>query len=153
MSTEPKTKVTAASVAKFLDSIEDEVQRKDCQVVVEMMRKATGVPPKMWGGSIVGFDTYHYMGKSRCEGDWFVTGVSPRKQALALYVFGGWLYSPDLLQKLGKHSLGKGCLYIKRLADVEVPVLKKLIDNSVRSAKKQIQAGAADFRGKKKERK
>jgi hypothetical protein len=150
MSSEIKTKLTNASVTKFLDSLEDEDQRRDTQAVVKMMRTATGIPPKMWGSSIIGFDTYHYIGKSGREGDWFITGISPRKQALTLYVFGGWEQSAELLQKLGKHSLGKGCLYVKRLADVEVSVLKKLIDHSVKSARKQIQAGAADLSKKKK---
>jgi hypothetical protein len=140
---EVKTKVSDASVAEFLNSIRDETQRKDCQTLVDMMRRTTGTQPKMWGSSIIGFDTYHYVGKSGREGDWFLTGVSPRKQALTLYVLGGWEQNAGLLQKLGKHSLGKGCLYIKRLADVEVPVLKKLIDQSVKSARKQALADAA----------
>ena len=144
MKTEPKTKVTDASVAKFVDAIKDEEQRRDCQAVVEMMKRTTGAKPKMWGSSIVGFDSYHYIGRS-CEGDWLLTGLSPRKEALTLYIFGGWDHDPGLLQKLGKHSLGKGCLYIKRLSDVHVPVLKKLIEHSVKRAKKQIQAGAANM--------
>jgi len=153
VSSEIKTKVTDASVTKYIDSIEDESQRKDCQTIMEMMRTATGVQPKMWGTSIIGFDTYHYVGKSGREGNWFLAGVSPRKQALTLYVFGGWDQNPSMLQKLGKHSLGLGCMYIKRLADVQVPLLKKLIDDSVKSARKQIQAGAADMSKKTKKQK
>jgi hypothetical protein len=143
MSTELKTKVTDASVAKFLDSIKDEEQRKDCRAIADLMKTATGVQPKMWGTSMIGFDTYHYVGKSGREGDWFLIGLSPRKQALTLYVFGGWDDNPAMLQKLGKHSLGVGCLYIKKLAEVQMPVLKKLIDHSVKNARKRIQAGAA----------
>jgi hypothetical protein len=141
---EPQTKVTDASVTKFLDGIKVEEQRRDCQAVIKMMKHATGAKPKMWGSSIVGFDSYHYVGKS-CEGDWLLTGVSPRKETLALYIFGGWDKDPSMLQKLGKHSLGKGCLYIKRLSDVHIPSLTKLIEHSVKRAKKQIQAGAADM--------
>ena len=153
MNAELKTKVTEASVVKFLNSIEDESQRKDSQAIVQMMRSATGVQPKLWGSSIIGFDTYHYVGKSGREGDWFLTGISPRKQALTLYVFGGWDQNPAILKKLGKHSLGMGCLYIKRLADVQLPILKKLIDDSVKSARKQIRAGAADQSKKKSKQK
>lgn len=144
MKREPQTKVTDASVTKFLDGIKDQERRTDCLTVVEMMQQATGAKPRMWGSSIVGFDSYHYVGKS-CEGDWLLTGLSPRKEALTLYIFGGWDKDPSLLQKLGKHSLGKGCLYIKRLSDVHIPSLNRLIQYSVKRAKKQVQAGAANM--------
>ncbi len=150
----PQTKVTDASVTKFLNGIKDEDMRTDCQAVVQMMKKATGAEPRMWGSSIVGFDSYHYVGKS-CEGDWLLVGLSPRKEALTLYIFGGWDKDPGMLKKLGKHSLGKGCLYVRRLTDVNVPALKQLIQHSIKRAKKQIQAGAADMtkkEGKQKKR-
>ena len=140
MTTELKTKVTDASVTRFLNEIADESQRTDCRTVVDMMRKATGKEPRMWGSSIVGFDSYHYVGKSGREGDWFLAGVSPRKQALTLYVLGGWEKDPELLKQLGKHSLGVGCLYIKRLADIKIPALTKLIQQSVQQARKLAEA-------------
>jgi Domain of unknown function (DU1801) len=136
---ELKTKVNAASVKKFLDSVPDEAQRKDAYVLFNMLKKATKTEARMWGDSIVGFGTYHYVGKSGREGDWFVTGLSPRKQNLTLYMLGGWEPHKALLAKLGKHTLGKGCLYIKRLEDVDTSVLNKLIVAGVKDAKKQTQ--------------
>ena len=124
---EPKTKVNDASVKKFLEEVPDEKKREDSFVLLEMMRKVTGKEPKMWGPSIVGFDSYHYRGKSS-EGNWMIAGFSPRKQNLTLYMMSGWDHHKDLLKKLGKHSLGKGCLYIKRLEDADQVVLKELID-------------------------
>ena len=130
-----KTQVNDASVTQFLDSVEDEQKRQDAQVLLELLQKATRQVPKMWGDSIVGFGSYHYLGRSGREGDWFVAGFSPRKQNLTLYMLGGWEQEPELLAQLGKHSLGKGCLYIKRLDDVKTPVLKKLIAASLKRAK------------------
>jgi hypothetical protein len=140
--TELKTKVNKASVTKFLDSISDDAKRTDSYTIVEMLRKATQTEPKMWGDSIVGFDDYHYVGKSGREGDWLLAGMSARKQTLTLYMLGGWEHNAELLAKLGKHSLGKGCLYIKRLDDVNMPVLKRLIAESLKRAKKLAQAEA-----------
>jgi hypothetical protein len=139
---ELKTKVTEASVNKFVDSLADEAKRKDSHSLFEMMQKATQNEAKMWGDSIVGFGDYHYVGKSGREGDWFLAGFSPRKQTLTLYMLGGWEQHDELLAKLGKYSLGKGCLYIKRLDDVDVSVLNKLIVEAVVRAKKQAQADA-----------
>jgi hypothetical protein len=132
---ELKTKVNDASVSKFLASLPDDQQRQDSQTLLAMLQTATKAQPKMWGDSIVGFGSYHYVGKSGREGDWFVAGFSPRKQNLTLYMLGGWEPDTDLLAKLGKHSLGKGCLYIKRLDDVNQPALKKLIASALRRAK------------------
>lgn len=140
--TELKTKVNNASVTKFLDSIPDEAQRADAHTIFELMQKATKAEPKMWGDSIVGFGTYHYVGKSGREGDWYVAGFSPRKGNLTLYMLGGWAAETELLAKLGKHSLGMGCLYIKRLADVDKPVLKKLIDKGLKRAKELVKEEA-----------
>jgi hypothetical protein len=139
---ELKTKVNKGSVTKFIESIPDEAKREDSRVIVEMLRQATKEEPKMWGSSIVGFGTYHYVGKSGREGDWLLAGMSPRQQSLTLYILGGWEYHVELLAKLGKHSLGKGCLYIKRLDDVKLPVLKRLIAEALKRAKKLAQAEA-----------
>jgi hypothetical protein len=139
---ELKTKVTQGSVQEFLDSIEEEAKRKDTYMLFNMMQKATKNEARMWGDSIVGFGDYHYVGKSGREGDWFLAGLSPRKQTLTLYMLGGWEEHHELLAKLGKHSLGKGCLYIKRLEDVDLAVLNKLIVEAVKRAKKQAQADA-----------
>lgn len=140
---ELKTKANEASVTKFLDSISDEKKRHDAYKVMELMQKATGAQPKMWGSSIVGFGDQHLVYDSGRELDWFIAGFSPRKQNLTLYGTGsGWDAHPELLENLGKHSMGKGCLYIKKLDDVNVPTLKKLIGESVKSGKKQAQAQA-----------
>ena len=142
MKTEQKTRVTDASVEEFLDAISDESQRGDCRAVVDLMSRATGEEPTMWAGGIIGFGRYHYCGKSNREGDWFFVGISPRKQALTFYLMGG--FDHDLLQQLGKHTLGKGCLYIKRLSDVDVSVLEKLIVASVRSIREELKGEAGD---------
>ncbi len=135
MASDVKTKVTAASVTQFIDNLPDEGKRADAQVLLDLMQKATKAEPKMWGDSIVGFGTYHYVGKSGREGDWFVAGFSPRKQNLTLYMLGGWAEQTELLAKLGQHSLGMGCLYIKRLDAVNGPVLKRLIAAALKHAK------------------
>ena len=140
--TELKTRVNKASVTRFLESISDDAQRTESHTIVKMLRTATKAEPKMWGSSIVGFDSYHYVGKSGREGDWLLAGMSPRKQTLTLYMLGGWDHNAELLAKLGKHSLGKGCLYIKRLDDVNLPVLKRLIADSLKRAKTLAQAEA-----------
>ena len=139
---EVKTKATKGSVTNFLDSIAEEAKRKDSYTLFTMMKKATKNEARMWGDSIVGFGDYHYVGKSGREGDWFLAGLSPRKQTLTLYILGGWEHHDALLAKLGKYSLGKGCLYIKRLADVDLSILNKLIVAAVQRAKKQAQADA-----------
>lgn len=139
---ELKTKVTESSVNEFLDSIADEAKRKDTYLLFEMMQKATKNEARMWGDSIVGFGEYHYVGKSGREGDWYLAGLSPRKQNLTIYVLGGWEQHEELLAKLGKHSLGKGCLYIKRLNDVDMSILNKLIVEAVQRAKEQAQEDA-----------
>ena len=139
---ELKTKVNEASVTEFLDSITDEVKRTDSYVILEMLQHATKTEPKMWGSSIIGFGVYHYVGKSGREGDWFLAGFSPRKQSLTFYMLGGWEQQTALLAQLGKHSLGKGCLYVKRLEDVNMSILKRLMAESVKRAKKLAQAEA-----------
>jgi hypothetical protein len=129
---ENKTKPTKAGVTAFLDSVEDRQKRADCRKVAAMMRRATGKRAKMWGPSIVGFGTYHYKYDSGREGDFMLTGFSPRKQALTVYVMPGFSRYEALMKKLGKYKTGKSCLYIKRLADVDERVLEQLIGKSVK---------------------
>ena len=124
---ELKTKKNEASVEEFLNAIPDETPRQDCFTVLELMKKATKAEPKMWGGSIIGLGEYHYKYESGRENDWFQMGFSPRKQNLALYLMGGLEAHRESLAKLGKHKTGKGCLYINKLADVDVKVLKDMI--------------------------
>jgi hypothetical protein len=132
---ELKTKKTDASVTGFLSAV-DEKRRADAATIAELMQKATGAPPKLWGTSIVGFGDRHYKYASGREGDWFLTGFSPRKANLTLYVLNGFPGQAELLEKLGKHKQGKGCLYINSLEDVHLPTLKKLIAGAVKHAKK-----------------
>lgn len=132
---ELKTKPTQASVKEFLNQIPDEERRADCVAVAKIMEEVTGEKPKMWGPSIVGFGTYHYKYASGREGDWMVTGFSPRKKDLTLYIMMGFDKHPELMEQLGKHSTGKSCLYIKRLSDIHIPTLKKLIRGSVKELK------------------
>jgi hypothetical protein len=132
MAYETKTKPTGQSVAEYLATIEDEQKRKDSAVLVRPMTKVTGKRPKMWGSTVVGFGQYHYVYDSGHEGDACLTGFSPRKAEFSIYLMGG--YMPEaarrhtaLLGKLGKHRMGKGCLYVKRLSDVDVGVLEELV--------------------------
>lgn len=133
---ELKTKPTKESVSKFLRAIQDEATRKDCQLLTKIMKEATGAQPKMWGPSIVGFGTYHYVYASGREGDWFLTGFSPRKQNLTLYIMSGFDEYEDLLGRLGKHKKSVSCLYVRSLGDLDLSVLKRLIRASVRHMKK-----------------
>ena len=128
---ELKTKQNAQSVDEFLKAIPDERRRKDCFTVLELMKKATDKEPKMWGEAIVGFGAYHYKYASGREGDWFLTGFSPRKQNLTLYIMSGFEEYDDLLNKLGKHKTGKACLYINKLEDIDLSVLQELVTKSV----------------------
>ena len=132
---ELKTKVNDASVTTFLNSVADEQKRNDCFEILKMMQQITKEEPKMWGASIVGFGSYHYKGKSGREGDWMLTGFSPRKQNLTLYLMGGFDTHADLLNNLGKFTTGAGCLYIKTLDDVDKKVLKELVQASVKRMK------------------
>jgi len=126
-----KTKMTDENVTAFLHKIDDEKRREDCFTIVDLMREATGAEPKMWGAAIIGFGDSRYTLSDGSQNDWFVIGFSPRKANLTLYVgLGGDDFSP-LLNKLGKHTTGKGCLYIKKLSDVDMPTLKAIIEQSV----------------------
>ena len=126
-----KTKPTELSVAAFIDAITDPTRRADAKTLVKLMQDAAGEKPKMWGPSIVGFGSYHYRYDSGREGDMPLIGFSPRKAATVLYNMTGFSDSEALLAKLGRHTTGKGCLYIKRLADVDQKVLEALTAKSV----------------------
>ena len=128
---ELKTQPTDQSVIDFLNSVSHEKRRKDCFKVLALMQEVTGKEPVMWGSSIVGFGRYHYKYASGREGEWFVTGFAPRKQALTLYIMSGFSEYEGLLDKLGKHTTGKACLYIKKLEDVDMKVLRELIEKSI----------------------
>ncbi len=133
---ELKTKKTKDSVPAFLSKIEDSETRKDCKTLLGLMEAATGAKAKMWGSSIVGFGDYHYKSPATGrEGDWFTMGYAPRKGTLTLYLMSGVHSHEALLGKLGEHKTGKGCLYIKRIGDVDGAVLKKLIRESAKAAK------------------
>ena len=131
-----KTAPTRASVTEFMNSIDDPQMREDAREVAAMMRQSTGKRAKMWGPSIVGFGTYHYKYASGREGDFMITGFSPRKQALTVYIMPGFSKFDALMKKLGKYKTGKSCLYIKRLTDVDANVLQRLIDESVKYMRK-----------------
>lgn len=124
---ELKTKKTDQPVEAFLENIADERMRADCFAVLELMKEATGEKPVMWGDGIVGFGSYRYKYGSGHEGEWFLTGFSPRKQNLTLYVMSGFGEYAELLKQLGPYKTGKSCLYIKRLEDVDAVILLKLI--------------------------
>lgn len=126
-----KTKPTNQSVEEFLNTIADESRRRDCFAVLALMKAVTRAEPKMWGDSIVGFGSYHYKYASGHEGDWFLTGFSPRKRDLTLYIMAGFDRYGALLEKLGKFKTGKSCLYIKKLDDVDRQVLQELVRQSV----------------------
>jgi len=126
-----KTKKNQASVQQFLASVEDEKRRKDARAVLRLMREITGEKPAMWGRSIVGFGSYHYRYASGREGDWMLTGFSPRKQALTLYIMDGFDGHEDLMTKLGKYKTGKSCLYVKSLEHIDMDVLRELVTESV----------------------
>lgn len=128
---EIKTQKTKASVKDFLDSIEDETKRRDAKAVDKLMREVTGEKPQMWGPTIVGYGQYHYVYASGREGDWMQVGFSPRKAALTLYIMPGFERYDGLMQKLGKYTTGKSCLYLKKLADVDMEVLRELVAASV----------------------
>jgi len=129
-----KTVENKGSVAGFIKSVPDEGRRKDCETVAAMMEAVTKDKPAMWGSSIVGFGKQRYKYATGREGEWFKAGFSPRKDNLTLYLVGGFEQYKDLMEKLGKHTTGKSCLYIKRLEDVDQKVLKQLIARSVKSA-------------------
>lgn len=135
-----KTIENNESVERFLNTVTDETKRQDCFEIIEMMKQVTGLTPKMWGTAIVGFGSYHYKYESGHEGDMCLIGFSPRKQNFALYVGAGNENIQQLLRKLGKHKTGKGCLYINKLVDVDINMLKKIFKTSFDNAKKEHNA-------------
>jgi hypothetical protein len=132
---ELKTRVNDASVTDFLSSVEEEQKRKDSFEILKLMKQVTKEDAKMWGTSIIGFGSYHYKGASGREGDWMLIGFSPRKQNITLYIMPGFERYQELMKRLGKHSTGKSCLYIKRLSDVDMDVLKELMTESLKVMK------------------
>jgi hypothetical protein len=134
---ELKTKETNASVADFLNAIADEKIREDCKKIARLMQKATGAKPKMWGASIVGFGNRHVKSAAGREVDWMEIGFAPRKQNLTLYLNIGEGWDEDLLSQLGKHKVGMGCLYFKRLSDVDEKKLTELIEKSVENIRRK----------------
>ncbi len=134
---ELKTKQNDASVDAFVDTVADQKRKADLIAVMEMLERVTGCPPKMWGTSMIGYDSYDYTYESGRSGTWFVTGVSPRKQALTVYIMQGFGAYDDLMAKLGKYKTGKSCLYIKKLEDIDMKVLEKLARESVKWMRKK----------------
>lgn len=128
---ELKTKPTGEDVRSFLEGVEHEGRREDAFALLAIMQNVTGEAPRMWGPSIVGFGDYHYRYESGREGDWFLTGFSPRKQNLSLYIMAGFDRYDGLLSRLGKFKTGKSCLYVNKLADIDQAVLQELIADSV----------------------
>jgi hypothetical protein len=134
---EPKTRATNASVAAFLDGIADEQRRADSKAVAKLMQRLTGAKPKLWGTNIVGFGSYRHVYASGRAGDWPLAAFSPRAQALTLYLMPGFADRDPLMAKLGTFKTGKSCLYVKRLADVDLTVLEKLVAKSVDAVRKK----------------
>ena len=143
--TENKTQRTTASVAGFLAAIADPQRKRDAKVLAALMRKTTGERPAMWGASIVGYGVTTYQGRNGRTVDWFPVGFSPRKAALAVYLMGGLKANANLLAELGPHTVGGGCLYLRRLEEIDTKVLARLIKrshNMNRGVTKQVSTGA-----------
>lgn len=134
--TKAKTVVTTKTVASFVKTIEDKLRQADCLSIIEIMKQETGFEPKMWGPAIIGFGTYHYKYESGHEGDAPLVGFSPRKSEFALYIanFDG---KAALLEKFGKHKTAKACVYIKKVSDIDIAILKKLVIGSVKYYQKK----------------
>ena len=132
---ENKTQKTGASVEEFLSSVENRTRREDGFRVLQLMQEVTGLEPEMWGPSMVGFGDHHYRYESGREGDIFLTGFRPRKQSLSLYIMTGFDGYDGLLSRLGKHRTGASCLYINKLADVDMDVLRELVQQSFEHAR------------------
>ena len=136
-----KTAPNDADPRAFIASVEDEQKRQDCEALLEIMTEITGQEPKMWGDSIVGFGSYHYVYASGRGGDWLLTGFAPRKRDLTLYIMSGLDHHDEQLEQLGKHKIGKSCLYVKRLSDIDLDVLRELIRRSVSMLKRRWGSG------------
>jgi hypothetical protein len=137
---ELKTKQTKESVTAFIAAVEDESKRKECRELLKIFKEVTKTTPSIWGNGVVGYGTYHYKSeRSKQEGDWYLTGFSPRKQNLTIYIMLGFAKYPDLMKKLGKYKNSGACLYINKLADVYMKVLKELLSCSFRDMKEKYQ--------------
>jgi len=134
---ENKTKPTDASVDDYIEAIESEERRNDCRILVKLMTMVTRHKPVMWGPSIVGFGSYHYKYDSGREGDFFLTGFSSRKGETSVYLVGSGSDRENLLKRLGKHKMGKACLYIRKLRDIDLIILEQLISGSVAEVKRR----------------
>ena len=142
---ENKTKPTDASVESYIAAIDDESRRKDCEALVKLMTKATKQKAKMWGSGIVGFGSYHYKYDSGREGDSCLTGFSSRKGNISVYLVANFSGQDELLSKLGKHKMGKACLYIRKLSDIDLKVLEQLVVGSVAEVRRRhVQAQSGD---------
>ncbi|MGP1281894.1 MAG: DUF1801 domain-containing protein [Parasphingopyxis sp.] len=126
-----KTKPTEKSPADFIDAVEPDWKREDAKTVCALMERLSGEKPRMWGPSIIGFGQYHYKYESGREGDFLLTGFSPRKTALTLYIMGGFPRHKEIMARLGKYKTGKSCLYVKRLDDIDMDVLEELVTASL----------------------
>jgi Domain of unknown function (DU1801) len=126
-----KTQPTAADVSAFIERVEHPERRADAQVLVELMARVSGAPATLWGSSIIGFGSYHYRYDSGREGDMCVVGFSPRKAETVVYIVAGFAEYQELLARLGKHRTGQSCLYIKRLADIDMTVLEEIVTRGV----------------------
>lgn len=132
-----KTTETENSVAAYLNNILDETRRNDCSEIIELINQQTGLEPKMWGTAIVGFGSYHYKYQSGHEGDAPLVGFASRVNAIVLYLASDFEQKTELLQKFGKHKTGKGCIYIQKLEDIDINILKKMINNAFEHSKRQ----------------
>ena len=137
MAQENKTQPSAASVESFLDTIEDEKKRADAYQLLDLFKDVTGDPPVMWGDSIIGFGLYKYHYKSGRSGEFLRTGFSPRKRNFSIYIMHGFEGADNLMGKLGKHKTGRSCLYVNKLADIDMSVLRKLVELDVEVMKER----------------
>ncbi|MEY3398210.1 MAG: hypothetical protein RL220_804 [Bacteroidota bacterium] len=137
---ELKTKPGDQSVQEFIQSVDNLQRRTDAELLLHLFNEVTGLDPVMWGPAIVGYGTYHYKYDSGREGDWMITGFSPRKQNMSVYIMDGFDAHASLLEKLGKYKTGSSCLYVNRLTDIDLAVLKKIIAASVKNMKKKYPA-------------
>lgn len=132
-----KTVPSELSVSDYLNAIENPQRKKDCETILELMRKISGKKPRMWGTSIIGFGTYQYKYESGREGIMLTTGFSNRKQAITLYIMDGFKRNKELLEKIGPHKTGKSCFYIKRLSDIDIDILSLVISESLKAVEKK----------------
>ena len=134
---EIKTHRTDSSAEEFIESVTPDSRRDDCRVLLELMTRATGEDPALWSSGMVGFGTFHYKSKSGQEGDWFPVGFASRKAAITVYLGMSLDEAQGQLARLGKHTTGKGCIYIKRLSDVDVVILEELVADAYARIKRQ----------------